>query len=96
MFCMCVGHLAKYCPQNKHKMDASQPSQPKLNTLSSRLVMFRELNLTHQPVLQLDRLNSENHQLLILLNKFSDLFTRGFPRSRVNTGMLDIRLKKQR
>lgn len=42
-------------------------------------------------------LTDENQidQLFTLLNKFSDLFTRGFPRSRVNTGMLDIRLKNK-
>lgn len=36
---------------------------------------------------------SEINQLLVLLNKFSHLFTRGYAKSRVNTGELEIRLK---
>ncbi|KAJ8710458.1 hypothetical protein PYW08_008973 [Mythimna loreyi] len=73
----------------------------------SVLVNSRGATLVHQPVvyhvrsqnekfdnLDCDLTNDDQiNELKILLNKFQHLFIHGYPRTRVNTGELEIRLK---
>lgn len=60
--------------------------QPYVMHIQSNHAMFDSLD--HDLVNE-----TEVSQLLALLNKYSFLFTKGFPRSRVNTGQLEIKLK---
>lgn len=63
-------------------------AQPRVMHMRSESPLFENLDhdLTNESQIEL---------LLILLNKYSDIFTRGFATSRVNTGMLEIRLKNK-
>ncbi|XP_041970747.1 uncharacterized protein LOC121727134 [Aricia agestis] len=65
---------------------ASLCFQPRVMHIQSSTGLFDNIN--HDLVNEL-----EINQLLTLLNKYSSIFTRGFPQSRVNTGKLEIRLK---
>lgn len=79
------------------------------NTNLSVLVNSHGATLVRQPVVYHMRSSSEKFdkincdltdddqikELKILLNKFEHLFIRGYPRTRVNTGELEIRLKDE-
>lgn len=68
------------------KTSARLVSQPQVMHMRSRDPIFD--NLDHDLINE-----SDINELMILLNKYSFLFTRGFGKTRVNTGELEIRLK---
>ncbi|KAL0894307.1 hypothetical protein ABMA27_014304 [Loxostege sticticalis] len=76
----------------KDKLDSSDSVEAVIGTVNDERLRIDPLfdNLNHDLTDQ-----SQIDQLLTLLNKFSDLFTRGFAKSRVNTGTLEIRLKNK-
>ncbi|KAL0878503.1 hypothetical protein ABMA27_003597 [Loxostege sticticalis] len=76
----------------KDKLDSSDSVEAVIGTVNDERLRIDPLfdNLNHDLTDQ-----SQIDQLLTLLNKFCDLFTRGFAKSRVNTGTLEIRLKNK-
>lgn len=61
-------------------------SQPRVMHMRTTAGLFNDINHDLSNAAEID-------QLIALLNKYSAIFTRGYSKTRVNTGQLEIRLK---